>query len=105
MKMEMNNFNVSIVRINGEDNFAIKILDEKYLNLVYKYDKLEVVDDVLSFEINVVDNPNNISEEVISNKEFSDFVGEYLVYLLKSQMENDALNDVREHNSEELSKE
>lgn len=103
--MKANDYNVNIVRINGEDNFAIKILDEKYLNLVYKYDKLNVVDDVLSFEINIIDNPNNIAQDILDGKEFSNFVSNYLISILEAQLERDSNNDIRENNPEELSEE
>lgn len=103
--MKANDYNINIVRINGEDNFAIKILDEKYLNLVYKYDKLNVVDDVLSFEINIIDNPNNIAQDILDSEEFSNFVSNYLISILEAQLERDSNNDVRENNPEELSEE
>jgi len=99
----LNNFNVNIVRINGEDDFGIRILDEKYLNLVYRYDNLNVEGEVLSFEIKVLDNPDKISDEILNSDEFSDFTGQFLLELLKSQMEKEFINDNRESNTEEPS--
>lgn len=102
--MEMNNFNVQINDI-GNNEYGIKILDEKYLNLVFKYDKLNVVDDLLEFEIKILQNPNNYSEELLNSDEFVSYCSDLLLQILNNAMEYYKLNDIREHNSEELSKE
>jgi len=98
-----NEFNVNYVKI--KDDIVVKILEEKYLNVMFKYDKLEVNDDILTFNIDVVDS-SNISEEVLDGDEFSNYCSDLLAHLLKKSMELEEgnlkdNNDSRESDSKE----
>lgn len=98
-----NEFNVDYVKI--KDVIIIKILEEKYLNVMFKYDKLELNDDILSFNIDVVDS-SNYSKEVLEGEEFGNYCSDLLVYLLEKSMELEEgnlkdNNDNRESDSKE----
>ena len=99
-----NKHNVSIERLNNsEDEFGIKILDNEYLNLVFKYDKLNVEDDVLTFEIKVLENPNNLSDDVLKSDKFTSYCSDLLLDILHRAAELYKLDDNRESNTEEPS--
>jgi|TARA_B100000902_G_C27089913_1_gene803296 hypothetical protein len=74
----------------GADYTAIKLLDPKYSNVIYKYGKVrfakeEKADGTLpmKFDYDILSNPES---KDIDNQEFIDFIGDILIEVMEQQL-------------------
>jgi len=78
------------VQKDGADYTAIKLIDDKYLNVVYKYGKVGFASEEnergelpMKFDYDILKNPENKDTE---SQEFIDYIGDILIELLDKQL-------------------
>jgi len=78
------------VQKEGDDFTCIKLIDDKYLNVVYKYGKVAFAKDEgpngtlpMKFDYDIIKNPNEVDT---NNQEFIDYIGDILIELLEKQL-------------------
>ena len=79
------------VQRDGADFTAIKLIDDKYLNVVYKYGKVGFATEEneqgqlpMKFDYDILKNPEN---KDIESQEFIDYIGDILIELLDKQIQ------------------
>ena len=88
------------VQKDGADYTAIKLIDDKYLNVVYKYRKVGFAKEEdangnlpMKFDYDILKNPE---EKDTDSQEFIDYIGDILLELLDKQLKEgkvEFLND------------
>jgi hypothetical protein len=78
------------VQKEDDDFTCIKLIDDKYLNVVYKYGKVGFAKEETSdgrlpmkFDYDIIKNPEN---KEIDSQEFIDYIGDILIELLDKQI-------------------
>jgi hypothetical protein len=78
------------VQKEGVDHTYIKLVEEKYLNIIYKYGKVQFAKEPkedgtlpMRFEYEIIKNPNAIE---FNEQEFINYIGDILVELLEKQL-------------------
>jgi len=89
---DQNKIKYLFVQKEGDDFTCIKLVEDKYLNIVYKYGKLlfaknENSDGTLplKFDYTVIKNPDNVDT---NSQEFINYIGDILVELLEKQLKD-----------------
>ena len=89
---EQNNIKYLFVQKDGDDFTCIKLIEDKYLNVVYKYGKVAFAKDEkpdgtlpMKFDYDIIKNPENIDT---NNQEFINYIGDILVELLEKQLKD-----------------
>ena len=87
---EQNNIKYLFVQKDGDDFTCIKLIEDKYLNVVYKYGKVAFAKDErpdgtlpMKFDYDIIKNPNEIDT---NTQEFINYIGDILVELLEKQL-------------------
>lgn len=82
--------NYVFVQKEGADWTGIKLTDEKYKNIVFKYGKVAFAKDEnpdgtlpMKFDYTILQNPNLID---IDKNEFIDYIGDILLDILEKQI-------------------
>jgi hypothetical protein len=88
------------VQSDGADFTAIKLVDDKYLNVVYKYGKVGFAPEEneqgqlpMKFDYDILKNPE---EKDTTSQDFIDYIGDILLELLDKQLKEgkvEFLND------------
>jgi putative sterol carrier protein len=80
------------VQRDDKEYSAIKLIDDKYLNVIYKYGKVGFADKEdangnlpMKFDYDILRNPEN---KDIDNQEFIDYIGDILIELLDKQLKD-----------------
>ena len=78
------------VQKEGAEWTGIKLLDEKYKDVIFKYGKVAFAKDEnpggtlpMKFDYNILQNPNQID---IDKNEFIDYIGDILLEVLEKQI-------------------
>lgn len=89
---EQNNIKYLFVQKDGDDFTCIKLIEDKYLNVVYKYGKVAFAKDEkpdgtlpMKFDYDIIKNPNEIDT---NSQEFINYIGDILVELLEKQLKD-----------------
>jgi len=89
---EQNNIKYLFVQKEGEEHTYIKLVEEKYLGIVYKYGKVQFASEPkedgtlpMRFEYDIIKNPDEIK---FDQQEFIDYIGDILVELLEKQLKD-----------------
>ena len=76
----------------GDDFTAIKLLEDKYRNVIYKYGKVAFAKDEkpdgtlpMKFDYDILTNPES---KDIENQEFIDYIGDILIEVMEQQLNN-----------------
>lgn len=87
---EQNKKHYLFVQRDGDDYTCIKLMDDKYLNIVYKYGRVAFAKDEkpdgtlpMKFDYDILKNPNEIDT---NTQEFINYIGDILVELLEKQL-------------------
>jgi len=87
---EQNNIKYLFVQKEGEDHTYIKLVEEKYLGIVYKYGKVQFASQPkedgtlpMRFDYEIIKNPDEIK---FDEQEFINYIGDILVELLEKQL-------------------
>ena len=87
---EQNKIKYLFVQKEGDDFTCIKLIEDKYLNIVYKYGKLAFAKDErpdgtlpMKFDYTVIKNPDNVDT---NSQEFINYIGDILIELLDKQL-------------------
>ena len=87
---EQNKIKYLFVQKEGDDFTCIKLVDDKYLNIVYKYGKLAFAKDErpdgtlpMKFDYTVIKNPDDVDT---NSQEFINYIGDILIELLDKQL-------------------
>ncbi len=87
---EQNKIKYLFVQKEGDDFTCIKLVEDKYLNIVYKYGKLAFAKDErpdgtlpMKFDYTVIKNPDNVDT---NSQEFINYIGDILIELLDKQL-------------------
>jgi hypothetical protein len=87
---EQNKIKYLFVQKEGDDFTCIKLIDDKYLNVVYKYGKVAFAKDEkpdgtlpMKFDYDIIRNPNEIDT---NSQDFINHIGDILVELLEKQL-------------------
>jgi hypothetical protein len=80
------------VQRDTDDYTCIKLIDDKYLNVVYKYGNVAFARDEnsegklpMKFDYDILKNPNNVDTD---NQDFINHIGDILVELLEQQLKD-----------------
>ena len=80
------------VQRDDKDYSAIKLIDDKYLNVIYKYGKVGFASEEnadgklpMKFDYDILRNPEN---KDVDSQEFIDYIGDILVEILDEQVKN-----------------
>jgi len=83
----------AFVQKEGDDFTCIKLLEDKYEGVIYKYGKVkfgekENPDGTLPmiFDYDIVKNPNNL--EVADDEDFMEYIGDILIELMEKQLQD-----------------
>jgi len=89
---EQNNIKYLFVQKDGDDFTCIKLIEDKYLNVVYKYGKVAFAKDEkpdgtlpMKFDYDIIKNPNEVDT---NSQEFINYIGDILVELLEKQLKD-----------------
>ena len=80
------------------DYAAIRLMEEKYGNLIYHYKAIRIVpiekDDLarVTFEYNILENPGNLKDDIFEGVEFINLLGDIVVDILVTSFEEKAKN-------------
>jgi hypothetical protein len=84
---EQNKIKYLFVQKDGDDFTCIKLVEDKYLNVVYKYGKVAFAKDEKSdgtlpmkFDYDIIKNPNEVDT---NTQEFINYIGDILIELLE----------------------
>ena len=87
---EKNKIKYLFVQKDGDDFTCIKLIEDKYLGIVYKYGNVAFARDEkpdgtlpMKFDYDIIKNPDNIDT---NNQEFIDYIGDILIELLEKQL-------------------
>ena len=87
---EQNKIKYLFVQKDGDDFTCIKLVEDKYLNVVYKYGKVAFAKDEKSdgtlpmkFDYDIIKNPNEVNT---NTQEFINYIGDILIELLEKQL-------------------
>lgn len=87
---EQNKIKYLFVQKEGDDFTCIKLVEDKYLNIVYKYGKLAFAKDErpdgtlpMKFDYTVIKNPDDVDT---NSQEFINYIGDILIELLDKQL-------------------
>ena len=87
---EKNKIKYLFVQKDGDDFTCIKLVEDKYLNVVYKYGKVAFAKDEKSdgtlpmkFDYDIIKNPNEVDT---NSQEFINYIGDILIELLENQL-------------------
>ena len=87
---EQNKIKYLFVQKDGDDFTCIKLVEDKYLNVVYKYGKVAFAKDERSdgtlpmkFDYDIIKNPNEVDT---NTQEFINYIGDILIELLEKQL-------------------
>ena len=87
---EQNKIKYLFVQKDGDDFTCIKLVEDKYLNVVYKYGKVAFAKDEKSdgtlpikFDYDIIKNPNEVDT---NTQEFINYIGDILIELLEKQL-------------------
>jgi len=87
---EPNNIKYLFVQKEGEEQTYIKLVEEKYLGIVYKYGKVQFAKEPrkdgtlpMKFDYEIIKNPDEIK---FDEQEFINYIGDILVELLEKQL-------------------
>ena len=73
--------------IGIDENLPIKITEGKYEGLVYKYGKISFIEEGehvrCNFNYDIIENPNNITED----QELINFLGDIVVHVLEEEIQ------------------
>tara|TARA_R110000824_G_scaffold283177_1_gene471544 strand:+ start:468 stop:755 length:288 start_codon:yes stop_codon:yes gene_type:complete len=87
----MNNIKTKYRKIEGADEGAIRILDEKYKNVAVSIGKIRIDDSskddkaTLKYDYDVLEVPENIELD----EDFDNLLGDIIVDILESKLESD----------------
>jgi hypothetical protein len=80
------------VQRDTDDYTCIKLIDDKYLDVVYKYGNVAFARDEnsegklpMKFDYDILKNPNNVDTD---NQDFINHIGDILVELLEQQLKD-----------------
>ena len=89
---EKNKIKYLFVQKDGDDFTCIKLIEDKYLGVVYKYGNVAFAKDEkpdgtlpMKFDYDIIKNPDNIDT---NNQQFIDYIGDILIELLEKQLED-----------------
>jgi hypothetical protein len=89
---EKNKIKYLFVQKDGDDFTCIKLVEDKYLGIVYKYGNVAFARDEkpdgtlpMKFDYDIIKNPDNIDT---NNQQFIDYIGDILIELLEKQLED-----------------
>lgn len=78
------------VQKEGDDFTCIKLVEDKYMGIVYKYGKVTFAKDPtkdgklpMKFDYTLLKNPDNVDT---TTQEFIDYIGDILIELLEKQL-------------------
>lgn len=87
---EQNNTRYLFVQKEGDDFTCIKLIDDKYMGVVYKYGNVAFAKNPkedgklpMKFDYDIIRNPGEVN---VDNQEFIDYIGDILVELLEKQL-------------------
>lgn len=87
------NSKYSFVQREGDDFTCIKLLEEKYEGVIYKYGNVKFGDKEnadgtlpMIFDYDIVRNPNNL--DVADNEDFMEYIGDILIELMEKQLKD-----------------
>ena len=87
---EQNKIKYLFVQKEGDDFTCITLVEDKYLNIVYKYGKLAFAKDErpdgtlpMKFDYTVIKNPDDVDT---NSQEFINYIGDILIELLDKQL-------------------
>jgi hypothetical protein len=87
---EQNKIKYLFVQKDSDDFTCIKLVEDKYLNVVYKYGKVAFAKDEKSdgtlpmkFDYDIIKNPNEVDT---NTQEFINYIGDILIELLEKQL-------------------
>jgi hypothetical protein len=87
---EKNKIKYLFVQKDGDDFTCIKLIEDKYLGVVYKYGNVAFAKDEkpdgtlpMKFDYDIIKNPDNIDT---NNQQFIDYIGDILIELLEKQL-------------------
>jgi len=87
---EKNKIKYLFVQKDGDDFTCIKLIEDKYLGIVYKYGNAAFAKDEkpdgtlpMKFDYDIIKNPDNIDT---NNQQFIDYIGDILIELLEKQL-------------------
>ena len=87
---EQNKIKYLFVQKDGDDFTCIKLVEDKYLNVVYKYGKVAFAKDEKSdgtlpmkFDYDIIKNPNEVNT---NTQEFINYIGDILIELLEKPL-------------------
>ena len=87
------NSKYTFVQRDGDDFTCIKLLEEKYEGVIYKYGKVkfaekENADGTLPmiFDYDILKNPNN--KNVADDEDFMEYIGDILIELMEKQLKD-----------------
>lgn len=80
------------VQRDTDDYTCIKLIDDKYLDVVYKYGNVAFARDEnsegklpMKFDYDILKNPNNVDTD---NQDFINHIGDILIELLEQQLKD-----------------
>ena len=89
---EKNKIKYLFVQKDDDDFTCIKLVEDKYLGIVYKYGNVAFARDEkpdgtlpMKFDYDIIKNPDNIDT---NNQQFIDYIGDILIELLEKQLED-----------------
>ena len=89
-KTDQNKKRYLFVQKDGDDFTCIKLVDDKYLNVVYKYGKVAFAKDEnsdgtlpMKFDFDIVKNPE---DKDVDSQEFINYIGDILIECLEKQV-------------------
>ena len=89
---EKNKIKYLFVQKDGDDFTCIKLIEDKYLGVVYKYGNVAFAKDEkpdgtlpMKFDYDIIKNPDNIDT---NNQQFIDYIGDILIELLEKQLKD-----------------
>ena len=87
---EKNKIKYLFVQKDGDEFTCIKLIEDKYLGIVYKYGNVAFAKDEkpdgtlpMKFDYDIIKNPDNIDT---NNQQFIDYIGDILIELLEKQL-------------------
>ena len=87
------NSKYTFVQREGDDFTCIKLLEEKYEGVIYKYGRVKFGKDEnpdgtlpMIFDYDIVRNPNN--KDVADDEDFMEYIGDILIELMEKQLKD-----------------
>jgi len=92
---------VVFVERPSSELYALKILQEPYLGVIYTYGSVKLTEDeandnlIVKFNYTINEVPEGISaEQLRETKDFKNYIGDILIKLLEDKVQNDQLTDL-----------